>query len=82
MLPIPQIPYGLIGQGIALLLSILAFTEAGDKGKILLVALWTLSYFLPLIFPSNIMSQALLFLRLAIGIGCFIYLKHQGYFSK
>jgi hypothetical protein len=78
----PQIPYGLIGQGIALVLSILAFNEAGDRGKILLVALWALSFMLPLSFPSLIMGQIGPFLRLAIGIGCFVYLKYQGYFSR
>ena len=77
-----MIPYELIGQGVALLLSILAFFQAEDKGKILLVSLWVLSFMLPLFFPSLIIGRIGPFLRLAIGIGCFVYLKYQGYFSR
>jgi hypothetical protein len=82
MPPIPQIPYALIGQGVALLLAILAFSEAEDKGRILLVGLWALSFLLPIVFPSLIMRQVNLFLRLAIGIGCFVYLRYKGYFIR
>jgi hypothetical protein len=74
------IPYGLIGEGIALLLSILAFIKAEDKGRILLVTLWGLSFLLPIIFPSVVIIYVCFFLRLAIGMGCYIFLKYHGYF--
>ncbi len=77
-----QIPYGLIGEVIAGILSILAFIEAEEKGRILLIAVWALSFLLPVIFPSFIMRQVSPFLRLAIGIGCFVYLKYRGYFAR
>jgi lipid-A-disaccharide synthase-like uncharacterized protein len=76
----PQVLYGLIGEGIALLLSILTFIEAEEKGKIVLIALWALSFLLTIVFLSFIMRQVSLSLRLATGIGSFIYLSYQGYF--
>lgn len=81
-MPIPQIPYGLIGEGISLFLSILAFIEAEDKGRILLVSLWALSFILPMIFPSLISSRISFFLRLATGIGSYIYLRYHGHFPR
>ncbi len=82
MLPIPQIPYRLIGEGIALILFILAFIEAEAKGRIFLVSIFVLLFLFPLLFPSSIMSLLCLLARLAVGMGCYIFLKYRGYFTR
>jgi hypothetical protein len=77
-----QIPYQLIGEIIALTLFILAFIEAEIKGRIFLVSVFVLLFLLPWLFPSRIMSLLSLITKLAVGMGCYIFLKYRGYFRR
>jgi len=75
---VPQIPYAAIGEGIAIILIVYAFIESDTKGRIFLAVSYLLTFLLPSIFPSRILSVIGSLARLIIGAGCFIYLKYQG----
>lgn len=72
------IPYGAIGEGIAFILIVFAFIESDNKGRIILAVLYFVTFLLPSVFPSRILSLICSLARLFIGAGCFIYLKYQG----
>jgi len=75
---IPQIPYAAIGEFIAIILAIVAFISAGDKGRIFLIVSFLLTICIQNLFPSRPISLICHLARLMIGIGSFIYLKLQG----
>jgi hypothetical protein len=71
------IPYGAIGEGVAFILIVYAFVESDTKGRIFLAVSYVLTFLLPSVFPSRILSLIGFLARLLIGAGCFIYLKYQ-----
>jgi len=77
-----RIPYALIGECIAVILFTLAFIEAEVRGRIFLVSIFVLLFLLPRLFPSSIMSLLCLVAKLAVGMGCYIFLKYRGYFRR
>lgn len=72
---IPQIPYGAIGTGLAIILIVLAFLRAGNTGRIIILALVSLTFLLPALFSSMAVGLICSVGRILIGIGCYIYLK-------
>ncbi len=73
-----MIGYRLIGDGLAILLCILAFIETDKKGKTFILAYLALSFALPTFFHSPLFSNICYFARIGLGIGCYIYLRYQG----
>ena len=66
-----------------IVVAVLAFLEAQDKGRVFLIVSMSLSFLLPQIFPSRTMTILCFVSRIMIAIGCLIYLKWQGgIFSK
>lgn len=74
--------YRLIGDILALLLTILAFIEATKKGRIFILTYLALSFALPVIFHSTLISNVCFFARIGLGIGCYIYLRFFGYLTR
>jgi hypothetical protein len=72
---IPLIPYGAIGTGLAIILIIMAFFRAGSTGRIIILALVSLTFLLPTLLSSMAVGLICYVGRILIGIGCYIYLK-------
>ena len=73
-----MIGFRLIGDGLALLLCILAIIEANIKERIFILAYLALSFTLPIIFHSPLLSNICYYARIGLGIGCYIYLRFRG----
>ena len=74
---IPQIPYGSIGLGIALICIGLAFYEAEATGRIVILSVLALSFILPALFSSNTLDFVCMIGRLVLGMVCFVYWKYK-----
>jgi hypothetical protein len=77
-----SIPYAMIGEVIALVLFIMAFIEAETRGRIFLVSIFVMLFLLPWLFPSSIASLLCLVAKLAVGMGCYIFLRTRKYFRR
>ena len=71
---------GLIATAFALTCIALAWKESGLYGKIFLGLAVVLSFVLPYVFPSYVMSASCTIGRMVLGVGCFLYVKYHGYF--
>ena len=66
-----------------LVIAIMAFLEAQDKGRAFLIVSMSLSFLLPQIFPSRTMTILCYVGRVMIAVGCLVYLKWEsGIFSR
>jgi hypothetical protein len=66
-----------------IVVAVMAFLEAQDKGRVFLIVSMSLTFLLPRIFPSITMTILCFVSRIMIAVGCLIYLKWQGgIFSK
>ena len=74
---IPQIPYGVIGLGIALTFIGLAFSEAEATGRVVILSVVVLSFVLPAIFPSYALSVICRVGRMIFGAFCFVYWRYK-----
>jgi len=74
---IPQIPYGTIGLGIALIFMGMAFSEADPTGRIVILSVLVLSFLLPALFSSRLLEVVCRIGRLFFGAGCYIYWKYK-----
>jgi hypothetical protein len=73
-----MIGFRLIGDGLAILLCILAFIDADMKVRIFILAYLVSSFALPNIFHSSLLSNICFFARIGLGVGCYIYLRYRG----
>ncbi len=74
---IPQIPYGGIGLGIALIFIGLAFYEAEATGRIIILCVLALSFILPAIASSYALGVVCQIGRLVFGACCYVYWKYR-----
>jgi hypothetical protein len=72
-----QIPYDAIGLGIALVFMALAFIESELTGRIVILGVLLISFILPAVFPSFVLSVICRIGRLLFGAGCFIYWRYR-----
>jgi hypothetical protein len=72
-----QIPYDAIGLGIAVIFMVLAFLESEATGRIIIVAVFFVSFLLPTVFPSSTMTVICSVGRLLFGAGCFIFWRYR-----
>jgi len=63
---------------VTIVIAVLAFLEAQEKGRVFLIASMSLTFLLPRIFPSRTMTILCFVGRIMIAVGCLIYLKWQG----
>jgi len=70
--------FRLIGDGLAVLLCILALIEAETEGRIFILAYLGLALTLPMIFHSALLSNICFLARIGLGLGCYIYLRYRG----
>ena len=75
---IKGIPYGLIGEILALALAVLAFSMAENKGRIIIATVMISLFVLPHLIPSTALSIICFAGRMAFGIGCLLYIKWRG----
>ena len=74
---IPQIPYGTIGLGIALIFIGLAFHEAETTGRIVILSVLALSFILPALISSYALEVVCRIGRLVFGACCYVYWKYR-----
>ena len=72
-----QLPYADIGLLVAIVLMVLAFLESALKGRIVIVVVLVISFILPIVFPSSIISVICSVGRLLFAVGCFIFLRYR-----
>jgi len=60
---------------LALGLIIVAFWKAGTRGRIILLAITTATFLIPLAIPLTWVSTAGLALRYILGIGCYLFIR-------
>jgi hypothetical protein len=72
-----QIPYDAIGLGIAVIFMILAFLISELTGRIVIIGFLLISFILPAVFPSMVMSVICSVGRLLFGAGCFIFWRYR-----
>ena len=73
------LPYALFGDLVALTLTALAFYWAESKGRIILIAIVSLTYLLPNLFSFGAVSLICLLVRYMTGLYSYIYLKAKGH---
>lgn len=71
------IPYGSIGDIIAVAAAIFAFSMAENKGRIIIATVMISLFVLPHLFPSTALSIICFVARMVFGIGCLLYIKWQ-----
>jgi hypothetical protein len=76
-----QIPYAAIGLVIAIAFMVMAFRESGLKGRIVIAGFLIISFILPAIFPSMVISVICSVGRLLFGAGCFIFWRYRSVVS-
>jgi hypothetical protein len=68
-------PYFLIGNILAAGLGILAFIEAGNAGRFVLVVLFGATFLVPKLVPEPTLPYLMLAARSVIGIGCYVFYR-------
>ena len=71
------IPYGLIGDIIAVAIAIYAFSMAENKGRIIIATVMISLFVLPRLFAVQALSIICYAGRIVFGIGCLLYIKMQ-----
>ena len=71
------IPYGAIGDIIALAVVVIAFTMAENKGRIIIATVMISLFVFPRLIPSTALSIICFAGRMVFGIGCLLYIKWQ-----
>jgi len=66
-----------IGTGVALVLMAMAFHEAENRGRVIILSLAVLTFLLPALFPSSAIWLIFFIARILIGLGCYLYLRYQ-----
>jgi hypothetical protein len=72
-----QLPYADIGLLIAIVLMVLAFIESELKGRCVIVVALFISFILPRVFPSSLMTVICAVGRLLFAVCCFIFLRYR-----
>jgi len=72
------IPYGAIGDIIALAVAVIAFSMAENKGRIIIATVMISLFVFPRLIPSTAFSTICFAGRMVFGIGCLLYIKWQG----
>jgi len=76
------IPYGLIGNIIAVAIAIYAFSMAENKGRVIIATVMISLFVLPRLSPSTAFSIICFAGRMVFGIGCLLYIKWQRTLSE
>jgi hypothetical protein len=67
----------LIGNILAIVGAGAAFFEAETKGRIFILTLMALTFIIPKIWASLLISSICFVLRMVLAIGCYVYVKYQ-----
>jgi hypothetical protein len=79
MVPVPQIPYGAIGIGVAVLLGVWAFFIAEtERARAVIVGMPVLVFLIRIIFPSPAGRLISLIGWMLYGLGCIVFLRYNG----
>jgi hypothetical protein len=55
----------------------MAFSEAEDRGRIIILSVLALSFILPALFSSHTLDFVCMIGRLVLGMVCFVYWKYK-----
>ncbi len=67
--------YGWIANLVAIVLAVVAFTQAQDKGRLTILVLMGAAFGAPYLWPSPTVSLVGFLGKIVIAIGCYVYLK-------
>jgi hypothetical protein len=67
--------YGGIADVVVIVLAVVAFLEAQEKGRWVILVLTGAAFGLPSLWPSPTMSLVCFLGKIAIAMGCYIFLK-------
>jgi hypothetical protein len=70
-----SIVYGAITDILSIILAVVAFTQAGEKGRIGILALMGCAFGIPYLWPSRTVALVCFLAKILIAIGCYIYVK-------
>jgi hypothetical protein len=68
-------PYEAIGNVLAVIAAVVAFTQAGLKGRIVIAVLMGSAFAIPRIIGGQALGFAFLAVRMVIAIGCYLYVR-------
>lgn len=70
-----SIVYGAITDILSIVLAVVAFTQAGEKGRIAILVLIGCAFGVPYLWPSRTVALVCFLAKILIAIGCYIYVK-------
>jgi len=70
-----SIVYGAVANILSIVLAVVAFTQAGEKGRIAILALMGCAFGIPHLGPSRTVALVCFLAKILIAIGCYIYIK-------
>ncbi len=68
-------PYGIIGDGLALIVAVVAFLQAGLKGRIVIAGLMGSAFLLPSLIGGENTGYIFMAVRAVIAIGCYLSIR-------
>jgi hypothetical protein len=67
--------YGWVADILSIILAVVAFTQAQEKGRIAILVLMGSAFGIPHLWPSRTVALVCFLAKIAIAIGCSIYVK-------
>ncbi|MGD0783431.1 MAG: hypothetical protein ABSA30_11290 [Candidatus Aminicenantales bacterium] len=70
-----SIVYGAIADILSVVLAVVAFTQAREKGRIAILVLMICAFGVPHLWPSRTAALVCFLAKILIAIGCYIYIR-------
>ena len=67
--------YGWVANILSIVLAVVAFTQAQEKGQIAILVLMGSAFGIPHLWPSRTVALVCFLAKILIAIGCYIYVK-------
>lgn len=68
-------PYGIVGDGVALIVAVVAFLQAGLKGRIVIAGLMGSAFLIPTLIGGENTGYIFMAVKAVIAIGCYLYIR-------
>jgi hypothetical protein len=70
-----SIVYGAIADILSVVLAVVAFTQAREKGRIAILVLMICAFGVPHLWPSRTAALVCFLAKILIAIGCYMYIR-------
>jgi hypothetical protein len=67
--------YGWVANLLSIIVAVVAFTQAQEKGRIAILVLMGSAFGIPYLWPSRTVALVCFLAKIFIAIGCYIYVK-------